>query len=400
MPRRAKIDNYVQESPKEPSKVWLAAPPWAIDVDLQQAPPRTPPAHALWDGSRAAVARRSASLPPYAAPPDVYVDQMLPGSNDNSPDIALAQPPLPPPLDDAPPQAMPEVAPLPGGNYQVSKDSFEPQEGEIDRGDVYLSRPPPREDVAGTGIEPSSGEPAPATMREEAKAVRPVPVFYNGGAPAESGFSDGGHHPYLQGRLGFRDFVSPKIGTRESGGVGQLARNTQWVHEDTEARARGVYQRQSCDTVGSLLSGSEPARRRSHSVGAVASAGSQSHEKAAGKFVYRVRDAGPFFEVEAQLPGGNLLRVLRNPLRRTLTFEGEAAGGQSQFGSWSPAPSGPEARPPQERLVVRIPPGIDLVGAPAHVERAFSEGHCLVALHRCNKNRKDVGSATLTGGEV
>lgn len=247
--------------------------------------------------------------------------------------------------------------------------------------------------------------PAAAASAEEEE--RPLTVFYFGGGPGDANLPEA-RHSHLRGRSSIRDFVSPKIGTRQAGAVGQVARDTQWVREDTEARARSVLHRQQCDTVGSLLgwSGSSAARR-SNSVGAVAEASAQSRENAAGRFLYRVRDAGPHFEVEAKLSGGRLLRVLRNPLRRTLTFEGEmAAANAPGAGRWSPTSTGAQldrAQPgpelAEERLVVRIPPGYDLMGPPAHVERAFSEGHCLVALHRCGGQR-NTRALSWAGGEL
>lgn len=184
---------------------------------------------------------------------------------------------------------------------------------------------------------------------------------------------------------------------------GSLARDTQIERERTEARARVIRERQAFDTVGLLLSGggggaeSEQVRRKEIEHGTfhdgeerVAGLIGGECESAAGRFLYRARDTGTRYEIEAQLPGGRLTRVLRNPLRRTLTFEGEVVShwalGHSHNGHRLPcspiAARAPESEQLQERLVVRIPQGFDLAGPPAHVERAFAEGRCLVALHR------------------
>lgn len=191
-----------------------------------------------------------------------------------------------------------------------------------------------------------------------------------------------------------------KIGAMPAGG--SLDRDTQVERERTEARARVIRERQAFDTVGLLLSGGggggehdRPAREEMDATlhgGEAMTAGliGGECESAAGRFLYRARDAGTRYEVEAQLPGGRLTKVLRNPMRRTLTFEGEVVShwalGHQQDGRRAPsspiAARAPESEHFQERLVIRIPQGFDLAGPPAHVERAFADGRCLVALHR------------------
>mmetsp|Transcript_69213 Transcript_69213/g.108315 ORF Transcript_69213/g.108315 Transcript_69213/m.108315 type:complete len:1077 (+) Transcript_69213:30-3260(+) len=247
------------------------------------------------------------------------------------------------PTDHVEPQELPDVVPLPG---------------ELEEHPVAanVTTSPSRADSHQVGRRSC---PTPET--------RSVGVFYLGGAPGEIDLSR--RHARQDVLSNSRDFVSPKIGTTDGGVFGQVARQTQQVREDTEARARSVHDRLQCDTVGLLINGSQ---RRSSSAGAIAE---RSHRQqcSEGRFVYRARDVGTHFEVEAELRGGRLVRVMRNPLRRTLTFEGEVANDMQEH-----------HKPPlsQERLVVRIPPGFDLMGPPAHVDRFFAEGRCLVALHR------------------
>jgi hypothetical protein len=84
---------------------------------------------------------------------------------------------------------------------------------------------------------------------------------------------------------------------------------------------------------------------------------------------------------------GRLLRVVRNPLHRTLTFEGEVPSRTSGPVRSSSTPELPRRAVSVERLVVQIPPGFDLVGPPAHVERSFAEGRCHVMLHRSGAHK-------------
>jgi len=164
--------------------------------------------------------------------------------------------------------------------------------------------------------------------------------------------------------------VTPKIGTTES-----VAKNTQTIHAETEFRARTIHERQRFDTVGMLMGG----RGRQNAAIVVAPAGSCS-ELAAGKFVVRCCDAGERYEVEVQLPGGQLSRILRNPLRRTLTFEGEAPSCWARGGAGGRGPTASELM--EERLIVRLPPNFDLTEPPAQVDRGFAEGRCFIAVRQ------------------
>jgi len=181
-------------------------------------------------------------------------------------------------------------------------------------------------------------------------------------------------------RLRRNNDLAPKIGAPECGDLGQVSCSTMRIREDTEARARSIHQRQQFDTVGLLLGGGGPGQQSTVSVEAVVGA---HREAAAGRFLYRLRDRGDLYEVEARLPQGLLLRVLRNPLRRTLTFEGEVACSRAPpSGGAAGAGASVAKERLEERLVVRVPAGFDLAGPPSCVERHFDEGRCFVALAR------------------
>lgn len=156
-----------------------------------------------------------------------------------------------------------------------------------------------------------------------------------------------------------RSLVSPKIG---AAAAGKDYGSTRRIREDTEARARSIHQRQQFDTVASLLRGQDP----QHSATLVVPQG-MYRETSTGRFVCRSHEEGSRCEVEVQLSDGRLVRVLRNPYRRTLTFEGRVIGSQGEDLD-------------QQRLVVQLPSGYDLSSPPVRVERHFDEGHCLVIL--------------------
>jgi len=171
-----------------------------------------------------------------------------------------------------------------------------------------------------------------------------------------------------------RSLVAPKIGATEGGNFCQVANDTQRIREDTRVRAQTIHERQQFDTVGLLLGG--PGRQSTFTVEAPVGAYS---EVCAGRFVLRLRDAGGRYEVEARLPRGRLTRVLRNPLRKTLIFEGEVLSCWARGG----AVGGPAmSEYLEERLVVRLPPAFDLMAPPACVERNLPQGHCFVAVYR------------------
>jgi len=108
----------------------------------------------------------------------------------------------------------------------------------------------------------------------------------------------------------------------------------QRVHAETSFRARSVQQRHRVDSVGSLLHSSVHSSAARAPVEMVsAPLGNVLNPVRVGRFQYRARDHGTHYEVEARIPGGELLRVSRNPLRRTITFEGQvrpAAGGAAR----------------------------------------------------------------------
>jgi len=173
----------------------------------------------------------------------------------------------------------------------------------------------------------------------------------------------------LDRRRRSRDAVSPKIGAHETP-TSRFAATTQQIREDTEALARTIAKRQNLDTVGLILSGSSSGQTCA------------SQECKAGRFQYRVHDAGMSYEVEVHLPGGRLLRVLRNAHYRRLIFEGEIVSCWT-LGRTSAERQGAEVEERQEeRLVLRIPPWFDLCGTPLRTERDFSAGRCFLVLRR------------------
>jgi len=154
-----------------------------------------------------------------------------------------------------------------------------------------------------------------------------------------------------------RSLVSLKVGAEE-----EDAGTTHRIRQDTAQRARHIHQRQQLDSVGALLR--EQASDTSASL--VVPLGI-FRESSAGGFLCRSRE-GACCEVEAWLPGGRLVRVLRNPFRRTLTFEGQLQDRAQEAGA--------------RRLVVQLPAGYDLSSSPEHIDRRFAEGRCLVVVQR------------------
>lgn len=217
--------------------------------------------------------------------------------------------------------------------------------------------------------------------------VAPLPgVSTPGASPAkgDDGFEVAGRQDSggfaQQRRRGYGEDVPEHI--QSFSPIGEMVQDaalgaTRRVHEDTAARARSIHERQQFDSVGPLLGGGAP-HARQLPYPQTSLQGGQGCEARQGSFVYRTRDAGACYEVEVQLPGGQLLRVVRNPLRRSLTFEGEIL---SQWELASPQEAH-QKECPKERLVLQIPPGFDLQGPPARVERHFAQGRCLVAVAR------------------
>eukprot|EP00929_Paragymnodinium_shiwhaense_P064121 TRINITY_DN32085_c0_g1_i2.p1 TRINITY_DN32085_c0_g1~~TRINITY_DN32085_c0_g1_i2.p1 ORF type:complete len:1177 (-),score=131.80 TRINITY_DN32085_c0_g1_i2:374-3904(-) len=199
-------------------------------------------------------------------------------------------------------------------------------------------------------------------------------------------YVDGGRGELMEQRRKSRDALAPKIGSRMPArfefdpdgrlyGRGALVRQSsvpsagpgqeiKRIHADTNYRARAVQQRHRVDSVGALLhSGVDSDVVKAPPEMAQLPLGNILNPIRAGHFQYRARDLGTQYEVEVHIPGGELLSVARNPLRRTMTFEGRVNG-----------------QPQEERLVVPVPPGFDLQAAPEKVERRFAEGRCSVAL--------------------
>mmetsp|Transcript_85149 Transcript_85149/g.150629 ORF Transcript_85149/g.150629 Transcript_85149/m.150629 type:complete len:1073 (+) Transcript_85149:35-3253(+) len=186
------------------------------------------------------------------------------------------------------------------------------------------------------------------------------------------------------------DMLACKIGAahEQERSSGEVASDTRRLHEDNEARSRSIQERHNFDSVGFLLSG-----KAQPNVAGVDRLEDRYQESRAGKFQYRARETDDCFEVEALLPGGKLTRVTRNPLRRTLCFEGKALYGLAS--SLGPIPA------EDEHLVVRVPPGFDIVSAPAEVVKDFEQGSCFVALNRNGSGgRSDRRGAGVPSAEV
>jgi len=190
-----------------------------------------------------------------------------------------------------------------------------------------------------------------------------------------------------------QSLVSQKVGAGEGRGLHQMVHSTQRIRDDNAARARSIHQRQQFDSVGFLLGGQQ---QQGPATTMLVVPQGVYREASAGRFMCRSRDGGAQCEVEVQLPGGRLLRVLRNPLRRTLTFEGEVV---SQWAFNGHAPEITEERRVCERLVVQLPPTCDLSVGPKRVERRFDEGRCLVVVEHVGRVA-GAASAGLPGAQV
>lgn len=228
-------------------------------------------------------------------------------------------------------EAFPEVAPLP-----VRQESRKPS-----------SSAPESSSLAGARLVDSVTS-ALGEVPENLWAIR-VPAVEDAAAPRARG----------QGP------ISAKIG---SSSMLQARTQTEQIWEDTEARARTIHERQQLDSVRLLIGGQAKQRVITIEVPTVA-----FQEARAGRFAYRFHHEKERFELEVHLPGGRLTRVMRNPLRRSLTFEGKAQTGA--------AGGGRERDIDEERLVFRLPAGFDLNVAP-NVERHFEQGRCLVTVAR------------------
>mmetsp|Transcript_43564 Transcript_43564/g.100343 ORF Transcript_43564/g.100343 Transcript_43564/m.100343 type:complete len:975 (-) Transcript_43564:88-3012(-) len=181
--------------------------------------------------------------------------------------------------------------------------------------------------------------------------------------------------------------VSGKIGAQERQHV---VANTMRIREDTEARARTIHERHRFDTVGLLLSGQadqghakvkrgwdiDAAGWDNRSTGVAAMPGEHKQGES-GRFLYRVRDNVSAYEVEVHLPAGQLTRVLRNPMRRTLTFQGEIVD------RWAVGEDSQEC----EKVIIGVPSGFDLSATP-HVEQDFESGRCLIVVPKREQPEK------------
>lgn len=213
---------------------------------------------------------------------------------------------------------------------------------------------------------------------EQGQLVEELPTF--GPKPSQAPWAiDGAPPAGLPSRRQKGDTpVAGKIGAPQEGrNVMQVVSEAHRIHEDMEARTRSIQERQQFDSVGLLLSGKSQA-----SVVNVDRLEDRYQDSRAGRFQYRAQESNNRYEVEVRLPAGRLVRVTRNPLRRTLSFEGQFVS-QRAVGH-----DGVQ----DERLLVRVPPGYDLSTPPAEVIRNFPEGRCFVAVHRYGQGGQSDGS--------
>lgn len=283
-----------------------------------------------------------------------------------------------------------------------------------------LGRDPP---VQLHGQSPPRGSPRMVPWRDEAwpPEVAPLPRSFPSGADDGAAFQGGlpeeFHSPRISDGAPEYSCGVPEVRERPSNQLwdeyegGAWSGEERWevgvpcgVQEDMATPSGNIRNWQQADSVRALLGGqaggftstggvprdiATPAgniRNQLDSVGALLGGQAQQHaaampagacrESRAGPFVYRGRDAGACYELEAELPGGRLLRVWRNPLKRTIVFEGEILSHLPR------ALASPQRERRQEQLHVQIPGGFDLQGPPMHVERRFAEGRCLVAVAR------------------
>lgn len=271
--------------------------------------------------------------------------------------------------------ALPEVAPLPGAPGASVEGRRGPSEG---WGSPW-NAPAAGQSMCGT--RPLS---APARARDRNVASDAVAALLSPGAEqdeascgVEAGrFTLEGLHYAMERRRQRREFVTAKVGT--SGRAGNALRSdTQYIHEETTARARGIHERMESDGIGSILAwGPRSAEPATYTDQAAVAPARETRVCDAGQFEYRIRDQGTRYEIETQVrDGGRLLRVTRNPLRSTVTYVAERGSGLHREGDRSD----PED---VERLVVRVPTCFDLAGQPAAIERDFAQGRLLVAFHR------------------
>lgn len=229
------------------------------------------------------------------------------------------------------------------------------------------------------------------TLASRAAAAAAAPWSFGPGSPEGGPEERRSGPPVAKSRS--HGLVAGKVGAVEPGiAPQQIVHSTHRIREDTAARARSIHLRQQFDSVGLLLGGQPQEDAATATL--VVPQGSY-REAAAGRFLCRSRDGGSRCEVEVQLPGGRLLRVLRNPLRRTLTFEGEVV---SRWAFCGHAPEVREDGHVAERLVVQLPPTCDLAAAPPRIERLFEEGRCLVEVPHTERSAGVAGAGAAAAG--
>merc|ERR1712224_283659 len=127
----------------------------------------------------------------------------------------------------------------------------------------------------------------------------------------------GGRSDVMDRRRSKSRDIAPRIGaTNAAGGF-----SSEKVNATDALRRRGEMDARTRNTQDNvaLLIGGAPQRDETLKKNMPTNA---SREARSGPFLYRTNETCTHFEVEAHLPGGCLVRVLRNPHRRFLTFEG------------------------------------------------------------------------------
>jgi len=191
---------------------------------------------------------------------------------------------------------------------------------------------------------------------------------------------NGGVREFLEKNKKRREFVSPKIGAKDTGAFGRQVLDARRVHSETTHRAQGILERQRFDAVGQLLQVNND--KTELAFPSFAPSGAQ-RETSSGRFLCRVNNAGSQYEVEVQLPGGRLQKVTRNPYQRTLTFYGEIV---SRWGLSMPGDEGVTEDKVEDRLVVHIPRAFDVTG-PLQTEKEFEDGKCIVTVPKSSTRR-------------
>ncbi|CAK0890349.1 unnamed protein product, partial [Prorocentrum cordatum] len=200
------------------------------------------------------------------------------------------------------------------------EDDDDDDEGARARQDS-LTTPPPATGASGVG------GPAEAWGEDAFEKRRPAEAPAEPRRQLEYPADDHAEAPGVRGLRRSHSAVALKVGANPRGDGSGVACDTRLISQDNAARARSIHDKHQLDTVGMLLRGG-PLQNTT----TIALPQGARVDAAAGRFLYRARDVDSHFEIEAQLPGGRLSKVSRNPLWQTVTFEGEVALGRWALG--------------------------------------------------------------------